>query len=104
MNVFVRKISDSVGTPVTFDSVRNISQYQWKGNRILYLQDIGGDENFQLFSVSIDGKQQKATTPFPKVRTGILNDLRYVPGKEKEVMIQMNKRDNRFFRSLQYQY
>ncbi|HQY12660.1 MAG TPA: S9 family peptidase, partial [Ferruginibacter sp.] len=24
MNVFVRKISDSVGTPVTFDSVRNI--------------------------------------------------------------------------------
>ena len=97
MNVFVRKISDSVGTPVTFDSVRNISQYQWKGNRILYLLDIGGDENFQLFSVSIDGKQQKALTPFPKVRTGILNDLRYVPGKEKEVMIQMNKRDNRFF-------
>lgn len=97
MNVFVRKISDSVGIPVTFDSVRNISQYQWKGNRILYLQDIGGDENFQLFSVSIDGKQQKALTPFPKVRTGILNDLRYVAGKEKEVMIQMNKRDKHFF-------
>ncbi len=97
MNVFVRKISDSVGTPVTFDSVRNISQYQWKGNRILYLQDVGGDENFQLFSVSIDGKDQKALTPFPKVRTMILNDLRYVAGKEKEVMIQMNKRDARFF-------
>ncbi len=97
MNVFVRKISDSVGTPVTFDSVRNISQYQWKGNRILYLQDVGGDENFQLFSVSIDGKDQKALTPFSKVRTMILNDLRYVAGKEKEVMIQMNKRDARFF-------
>jgi len=96
-NVFVRKISDSVGIPVTHDSVRNISQYQWKGNRILYLQDIGGDENFQLFSVSIDGKDQKALTPFPKVRTGILNDLRYVAGKEKEVMITMNKRDPRFF-------
>jgi len=97
MNVFVRKISDTVGSPVTFDSVRNISQYQWKGSRILYLQDVGGDENFQLFSVSIDGKDQKALTPFPKVRTQILNDLRYVPGKEKEVMIQMNKRDPRFF-------
>lgn len=97
MNVFVRKISDSVGIPVTFDSVRNISQYQWKGNRILYLQDIGGDENFQLFSVSLDGKDQKALTPFPKVRTGILNDLRYVPGKEKEVLITLNKRDARFF-------
>ena len=97
MNVFVRKIADSVGTPVTFDSVRNISQYQWKGNRILYLQDVGGDENFQLFSVSIDGKDQKALTPFPNVRTQILNDLRYVPGKEKEILIQVNKRDNRFF-------
>ena len=94
-NVFVRKITDSVGTPVTHDSVRNIYNYQWKGNRILYLQDVGGDENYQLFSVSMDGKDQKALTPFPKVRTGILNDLRYVPGKEK--VITMNKRDARFF-------
>ncbi len=96
-NVFVRKITDSVGTPVTHDSVRNIYNYQWKGNRILYLQDVGGDENYQLFSVSIDGKDQKTLTPFPKVRTGILNDLRYVPGKEKEILITMNKRDARFF-------
>ena len=96
-NVFVRKITDSVGTPVTHDSVRNIYNYQWKGNRILYLQDEGGDENYQLFSVSMDGKDQKALTPFPKVRTGILNDLRYVPGKEKEILITMNKRDARFF-------
>lgn len=97
MNVFVRKISDTVGIPVTFDTVRTIFQYQWKGNRILYLQDVGGDENFQLFSVSIDGKDQKALTPFPKVRTGILNDLRYVPGKEKEILITLNKRDSRYF-------
>ena len=96
-NVFVRKITDSVGTPVTHDSVRNIYNNQWKGNRILYLQDVGGDENYQLFSVSMDGKDQKALTPFPKVRTGILNDLRYVPGKEKEILITMNKRDARFF-------
>ena len=96
-NVYVRKIADSVAIPVTTDSVRNIYDYQWKGNRILYLQDIGGDENFQLFSVGLDGKDLKPLTPFAKVRTSILNDLRYVPGKEKEVMIQMNKRDPRFF-------
>ncbi len=96
-NVYVRKIADSLAIPVTTDSVRNIYDYQWKGNRILYLQDIGGDENFQLFSVGLDGKNLKPLTPFAKVRTSILNDLRYVPGKEKEVMIQMNKRDPRFF-------
>jgi dipeptidyl aminopeptidase/acylaminoacyl peptidase len=96
-NVFVRKITDTTGIPVTSDTVRNIWQYQWKGNRILYLQDVGGDENFQLFSVSLDGKDLKALTPFAKVRTQILDGWRYIPGKEKEVMIGLNKRDARFF-------
>lgn len=96
-NVFVQKISDSVGVPVTNDTVRNIYRYQWKGNRIVYLQDVGGDENFQMFSVSADGKDLKALTPFPKVRTEIFDDWRDIAGKEKEMMIGLNKRDNRFF-------
>ncbi|MEO6188379.1 MAG: S9 family peptidase [Ginsengibacter sp.] len=96
-NVFVRKISDSVAIPVTNDTSRNIFNYQWKGDRILYLQDVGGDENYQLFSVSIDGKDLKALTPFPKVRTSILDDWRSIPGKENEVMIGMNKRNPQYF-------
>src|SRR5882757_2424870 len=40
-NVFVQKISDTAGIPVTNDTTRNIYQYQWKGNKIIYLQDIG---------------------------------------------------------------
>lgn len=96
-NVFVKKISDSNAIPVTDDTVRNIYDYQWKGNRILYLQDVGGDENFQLFSVGLDGKNLKALTPFPKVRTQILDNWRYVPGKEKEIMIGLNKRDAQYF-------
>src|SRR5258705_1477810 len=70
-NVFVRKISDTVAIPVTNDTARNVFRYQWKGNRIIYLQDVGGDENFQMFSVGSDGKDLKALTPFPKVRTEI---------------------------------
>ena len=96
-NVFVQKISDSVGIPVTNDTARNIFQYQWKGDHIIYLQDVGGDENFQMFSVEADGKNLKALTPFPKVRTEIFDSWREVAGKEKEMMIGLNKRDNRFF-------
>ncbi|MBK8610302.1 MAG: S9 family peptidase [Chitinophagaceae bacterium] len=96
-NVFVRKISDSVAIAVTNDSVRNIYRYQWKGARIVYLQDVGGDENFQMFSVAGDGSDLKALTPFPKVRTEIQDDWRDVAGKEKEMMILLNKRDARFF-------
>lgn len=96
-NVFVRKAADSVAIPVTFDSVRNIYSYQWKGDHIIYLQDVGGDENYQLFSASADGKSVKALTPFPKVRTEILSTYRYVPGKEKEVLVLLNRRDPRYF-------
>lgn len=96
-NVFVRKINDSTAIPVTNDTSRNIYQYEWKGNRILYLQDVGGDENFQLFSVAMDGKDLKALTPYPKVRTQILDNWKNVPGKEKDVMIGMNKRNPQYF-------
>ncbi|MGY0041265.1 hypothetical protein [Pedobacter sp. NJ-S-72] len=37
-------------------------------NRIIYLQDKGGDENYQLFAVNKDGTGSKALTPFPKVK------------------------------------
>ena len=96
-NVFVQKISDTVGVPVTNDTVRNIYNYQWKGNRIIYLQDVGGDENFQMFSVGSDGKNLKALTPFPKVRTEIFDNWRDIAGKEKEMMIGLNKRDAKYF-------
>ncbi len=96
-NVFVRKMTDSIAVPVTNDTSRNIYNYRWKGNRILYLQDVGGDENYQLFSVSLDGKDLKALTPFPKVRTSILDDWRYIAGKENEVIIGMNKRNPQYF-------
>ena len=96
-NVFVQKISDSIAIPITNDTVRNVYRYQWKGNRIIYLQDVGGDENFQMFSVGSDGKDLKALTPFVKVRTEIFDDWRDITGKEKEMMIGLNKRDARYF-------
>jgi Tol biopolymer transport system component len=64
MNIFVRKLDDTSAVRVTSDTLRNIDQYTWKGQHIIYLQDAGGDENFQLFSVSPDGKTSKALTPF----------------------------------------
>ncbi len=96
-NVFVKKIAAADAIAVTNDTARNIYNYEWKGNRILYLQDVGGDENFQLFSVGLDGKDLKALTPFLKVRTQILDNWRYIPGKEKEIMIGLNKRNPQYF-------
>jgi dipeptidyl aminopeptidase/acylaminoacyl peptidase len=96
-NVYVQKIGDSNAVRVTSDTVRSVRIYFWKGDRIVYLQDVGGDENFQLFSVAADGTGLKALTPFAGYRTAVLDDLHFIPGKEKEMMILINKRDKQYF-------
>ena len=97
MNVFVQKVGDKEAVRVTNDTLRSIPAYFWKGPRIVYLQDIGGDENFQLFSVTPSGEDLKALTPFPGYRTDILDNLRFIPGKEKEMLVVINKRDKQYF-------
>ncbi|MEO7767949.1 MAG: S9 family peptidase [Ferruginibacter sp.] len=97
MNIFVQKAGDTSGVRVTGDTLRSIGGYFWKGDRIVYAQDIGGDENFQLFSVKPDGSDLKALTPFPGYRSDILDDLRYIPGRQKEMMVLINKRDKQYF-------
>jgi len=96
-NVYVQKIGDKEAVRVTNDTVRSIWRYLWKGNRIVYLQDVGGDENFQLFSVAVTGDSLKALTPFPGYRTEVLDVLYFIPGKEKEILILINKRDKQYF-------
>ena len=97
MNIYVQKIGEKDAIRVTNDTLRSIYNYFWKGDRIVYLQDVGGDENFQLFSVTASGKDLKALTPFPGYRTGVLDALRYIPGKDKDLLVQINKRDKRYF-------
>jgi len=97
MNVFVQKVSDTNAVRVTNDTARSIGIYFWKGARIVYMQDIGGDENFQIFSVNPDGSDLKALTPFPGYRSDILDILHYIPGKEKEMLVTINKRDKQYF-------
>ena len=49
LNVFVEKIGSGQATRVTGAKERDIAGYAWKGdNRIVYIQDTGGDENFRL--------------------------------------------------------
>jgi dipeptidyl aminopeptidase/acylaminoacyl peptidase len=97
MNVFVQKVGDTSPVRVTNDTLRSIFNYFWKGDHIIYLQDVGGDENFQLFSVASNGEDKKALTPFPGYRTDILDPLRFIPGKETEMLVQINKRDKQYF-------
>ena len=97
MNIFVQKAGDSTAVRVTNDTLRSIGGYFWKGDRIVYAQDIGGDENFQVFSVKADGSDLRALTPFPGIRTDIIDALLEIPGREKELIVGINKRVREYF-------
>ncbi len=97
MNVFVQKGNDQKAIRVTEDTLRSIGSYFWKGNRIVFSQDFGGDENFQLFSVKPDGSDKKALTPFAGVRAVIIDDLKDVKGKNSEMIVGLNKRTREYF-------
>src|SRR5829696_2751174 len=76
LNVFVEKIGSGQAVRVTSAKARDISGYAWKGdNRIVYIQDTGGDENFRLYAVGIDGSNPRDLTPFEKVRAQIIDRL-----------------------------
>ncbi len=94
-NIFVQKIGTTETTQITHTEDRDIAWYFWANdNRIVYGKDSGGDENFQLFAVNIDGSGMKELTPFDGVKIDVIDDLKDIPG---EIIISMNKNNPQLF-------
>lgn len=90
MNIFVQQVGEEEATQITFETDRDISGYFWANDeRILFLKDNGGDENFKLYGVNIDGSNPICLTDFENVRTGIIDRLEDIPN---EIIISMNRR------------
>lgn len=95
MNVFVQKRGSKEIKRVTSITDRDISNYFWKGaDRILYMKDFGGDENFHLFSVDKDGIGEKDLTPFEGTKVNLVDDLE---DHDTDVLIGMNIRNKEIF-------
>lgn len=62
--------------------------------RLIYVMDEGGNENYHLFAIDIDGKNNIDLTPFDGVQASILNMLK----EQKDfIIIQMNKDNKQVF-------
>ncbi len=97
MNIHVCEIGEPLDSAVrvTGATERDIAGYFWANNdRIAYIQDSGGDENFRLYAVDADGSDQKDLTPFEDVRVNIIDDLE---DKPEEMIIGMNKRNKEIY-------
>jgi dipeptidyl aminopeptidase/acylaminoacyl peptidase len=101
LNVFVQAL-DARGAPIgaakalTHESARDVAGSFWKGNaHIVFAKDTGGDENFHVLSVAIDGNSAATDlTPYEGVRAGIVDDLR---DDDRHMLVTLNKRDKKAF-------
>ncbi|WP_082674424.1 S9 family peptidase [Thiohalocapsa sp. ML1] len=97
LNVWVQPVDRSAEPrQITDDKVRGIRfhGWSWDGKRVFYLQDQGGDENWHLYAVDLDGGGTRDLTPFEGVRAENLTTDPEHPG---EVLIGLNKRDPSVF-------
>ena len=95
MNIHVQKIDTKEMLRVTSVEDRDIPGFFWGNNdRLLYVRDTGGDENFHLYAVNKDASNEKDLTPFDGVRAQIIDDLEE---NESEMIIGLNKRIPQIF-------
>lgn len=94
-NIFIQKIGEENAVRITNETDRDIAWYFWANpKRIVYVKDDGGNENFHLYAVDIDGSNLKDLTPFEGVRIEVIDDLEDI---DEEVIIGMNKNNPQLF-------
>ncbi len=96
LNVWLAAVSADQGLDldaaqvVTDDTDRGIRQFGWAhdGRHLLYLQDIGGDENWRLHDVDLLTMRRRDLTPFDGVQTQLIG---IQPSCPDEILIGLNK-------------
>jgi len=95
LNVHVRRIGSDEAKRITESRERDIRGFLWLNNdRIGWIQDTGGDENWHAYAVDIDGSDYLDATPFPGVQVRLVDRLE---DDDQHILISMNKRDPRIF-------
>ena len=93
LNVWVGPVDDpAAARPVTRDTKRGVRRYFWAytNEHILYLQDVGGDENWRLYSVDLESGETVDLTPMEGVQAQIQQVSHRRP---EEILIGLNQRD-----------
>ena len=95
LNLFVSSLDGADRRQLTYETERSIAGSFWANDeRILYLKDNAGDENYKLFGVRNDGTDVRSYTDFDGVRTQIIDTLDF---DDDHVIIALNRRTPEVF-------
>lgn len=96
LNIWVAPIADPAkAKALTDEKKRPIRSYYWAPDSasILFVNDMGGDENFLLYGVDVASGAQKTLTPFEKTRVQVLGVSREIKDR---ILVGLNNRDPRW--------
>lgn len=94
-HVYVKNLASGEVARVIEEKEELIRGFGWANDsRLLYVMDKGGNEDYHLFAVDVDGKNQKELTPFDGVKVNILESL----DEDKDhIIISMNKNNPQIY-------
>ncbi|MCX2720711.1 S9 family peptidase [Lentiprolixibacter aurantiacus] len=94
-HVYVRNIATGEVKQAIEEKEELIRGYGWVNNeRMVYLMDQGGDENYHVYAVNIDGTDQRDLTPFDGVQAQFSDLLK---DDKDHIIVNMNKNNPQVF-------
>jgi dipeptidyl aminopeptidase/acylaminoacyl peptidase len=92
MNLFVRQLETGEEHRLT-DVARDIVQFVWASSeRLAFVIDTEGDENWHVWSVDLAGGPPRNLTPLERVQARLLSDLKAL---DDVILVSLNDRDAR---------
>lgn len=90
LNVWVGSVGGDDYQPVTRDTDRGVRFYFWAADNrhILYIQDVGGNENWRLYATNIATRETRDLTPFENVQAQVIDADKHFPN---DLIIGLNK-------------
>lgn len=94
-HVYVKNIATGEVKRIIEEKDELVRAYGWiNEERLVYLMDQGGNENYHIYAVNMDGSNALDLTPFDGVRAGILNMLK----EQKDfIIVSLNKNNKQIF-------
>lgn len=94
-HVYVKEIASGKVVRAIEEKDEPIKGYGWiNDERLVFVMDKGGNENYHIFATNIDGSNTRDLTPFDGVKASIIKVLK---DQKNYIIVSMNKNNKRIF-------
>src|SRR5262249_8046861 len=89
LNVWIRTIGKDDYRCITADKIRGVRNVAWQedGKHVLYMQDMGGDENWHVFQTDTTTKVTRDMAPFLNAQANVVKSEPAFPDR---ILVSIN--------------